>query len=108
MTESEQRYVSNLLRSAMREKYGRLVSAAKLSRDLHIWSEGRFYVSAESVRKWLIGQNQPRYQALVVLEAFFGYRFVEETCTDVNKQLVRPIHSLSKGGFESLKDTACE
>ena len=106
MTESEQSYVSNLLRSAMREKYGRSVSAAKLSRDLHIWSEGRFYVSAESVRKWLIGRNRPRYQALVVLEAFFGYRFVEETCSNVNKRLDRPIDRSSEAAIGSFKDTA--
>lgn len=108
MTDSEQSYVSNLLRSAMLEKYGRTVSAAKLSRDLHIWSGGRFYVSAESVRKWLIGKNRPRYQALVVLEAFFGYRFVKETCSDVNKPLVRPIYRSSEAAFRSVKDTAPE
>ena len=59
-------------REAVRIKYGRTVSAATIARDLQLWSGGRFQVSNEAVRKWLIGRNMPRYSALVALEGFFG------------------------------------
>lgn len=63
---------ARVFRSALKGKYGRIVSAATIARDLQLWSGGHFHVSNETVRKWLIGRNMPRYQALVALEGFLG------------------------------------
>lgn len=60
----------------MKEKYGTRVSAAKLSRDLHLQSGGQFYASPETVRKWLLGVSKPRYDAIVALESLLACRIV--------------------------------
>jgi hypothetical protein len=66
------------LRSAVLHKYGRSVSAARIARDLQIWSKGHFFISPEGVRKWLTGKSSPRFEALIALEGFFECRFTEQ------------------------------
>ena len=56
------------LRKAIKTRYGRLVSAAFISRQLEQISTGAISVSSEAVRKWLTGSSVPRASILVVLE----------------------------------------
>ena len=66
------------LRLAVKAKYKRQVSAARLARDLHHSTQGAFCVSSEAVRKWLCGQSKPRFDAICVLESFLGCRLLSE------------------------------
>ncbi len=92
MVEGRDEEVATLLLRAISKKYGKRVSAGKLSRDLHIWSEGNFYVSAESIRKWCIGRTKPRYEAISVLESFFETRLVTDSLHGVKPSKAPPLN----------------
>jgi hypothetical protein len=80
--------ISIRLRSAVLRKYGRSVSAARIARDLQIWSRGHFFISPEGVRKWLTGKSAPRFEALIALEGFFECRFTEQAARPCSRRPV--------------------
>ena len=60
------------LRNALKRKFGRRVTAAYLARELDTYSKGEVIVTAEAVRRWLVGISLPRARAVAVLEAYLG------------------------------------
>lgn len=60
------------LRDALKKKFGQSVTAAFLARELDIFSKGEVIVTAEAVRRWLVGISLPRAQVVAVLEAYLG------------------------------------
>lgn len=73
------------LRQAVKHKFGRLTSAADLARQLDLVTHGQVLVSAEAVRKWLIGKALPRASALAGLEQLLGRPLVNDQLSiDVN------------------------
>lgn len=73
------------LRRAVRQKFGRLTSAADLARQLDLVTQGQVLVSTEAVRKWLIGKAVPRASAVAGLEQLLGRPLVNDQLSiDVN------------------------
>lgn len=85
---------SQALRDALKRKFGRHVTSAFLSRELDLFTGGELILSAEAVRRWMVGLSMPRANVVAVLESYLGCPLVN-TCIrlDVNaldqKQLMQ-------------------
>ncbi len=66
------------LRQALKRKFGRHVTAAFLARELDLFSNGEIILSAEAVRRWLVGISLPRANVVAVLESYLGRPLVND------------------------------
>ena len=64
------------LQDGIKAKYGVLISAARIARDLEHASKFQIQVTSEGVRKWLLGQSIPRAQTVAHLEVMLGTHLV--------------------------------
>jgi hypothetical protein len=63
---------SQTLRDALKRKFGRHVTSAFLSRELDLFTGGELILSAEAVRRWMVGLSMPRANVVAVLESYLG------------------------------------
>lgn len=88
---------SSALRRAVRQKFGRVTSAADLARQLDLATRGQVLVSAEAVRKWLTGKSIPRASAVAALERLLGCPLVNDHLNfDFNEMQPDELLAISK------------
>lgn len=87
---------SKALREALREKYGKKVTAAFLARELDLFTQGGLILSSEAVRRWMVGLSMPRANVVAVLETYFGRPLV-------NKRLNLQVQALNPEELELLQ-----
>lgn len=63
---------SQILRNALKRKFGRHVTSAFLARELDLFTGGELILSGEAVRRWMVGLSLPRANVVSVLEAYVG------------------------------------
>lgn len=84
------------LRNALKKNFGQRVTAAYLARELDIFSKGEVIVTAEAVRRWLVGISLPRAQVVAVLEAYLG-------CPLVNNKVRLDVSTLDSEQLKLLQ-----
>lgn len=87
---------SRALRDALRKKFGKRVTAAFLSRELDLFTQGTLILSSEAVRRWMVGLSIPRANVVAVLEAYLGRPLV-------NERMNLQVHALSSEELELLQ-----
>lgn len=86
---------SQVLREALRTKFGRPVTAAFLARELDLYTKGQLILSSEAVRRWMVGISLPRAQVLVVLDEYLGRSLV-------HSKVSLDLHALTQEELQDL------
>lgn len=69
-------HFQSYLRSALKQKYGRLPTAKRLVQDMYLYSSGSVNLSNEAARKWITGQSIPRGEHLLYLTQMLGSELI--------------------------------
>lgn len=81
---------SQLLRHALRRRFGKMPSNAVIAREFNLRCHGAKTISQESVRRWLLGATLPEYSHLEVLVRWL----------DIDTNLLfQPAHSASRNSL---------
>ncbi len=87
---------SQVLRDALKRKFGRHVTSAFLARELDLFTNGQVILSGEAVRRWMVGISLPRANVVSVLEAYLG-------CPLINNKVRLDVSALDRAQLVQLQ-----
>lgn len=87
---------SQILRDALKRKFGRHVTSAFLARELDLFTGGELILSGEAVRRWMVGLSLPRANVVSVLEAYLG-------CPLINNKVRLDVSALDRAQLVQLQ-----